>query len=158
MRFDVLARKFREEAAQTGATIQVCLFTNIPVQPTPGLEAWIRAMLQNGLHVFAKRKSSPDSDIDPDMLAHLAARRWDRAVVVSHDARCFARPLAEMAARGTEVLAVGMTEFAGCLPATDGITFIDVDDIDDLCPKWPTRVRLHNVPEHGCWFHPAEVA
>jgi putative heme uptake system protein len=155
IRFDVLARWFADQAAGAGASADTRLFTNVPVRPKPALEAWVRALVQGGWHVFAKPRISPESDVDSDMLAHLSARSWARVVVVSHDARCFAQPLAELAAAGTEVIVVGMIECAGCLPGTEGVTFVDIEDVPGLFDQAPPRVRLSDIAEQGRWFHPA---
>jgi uncharacterized protein len=154
MRHDALHRWQRDVAAQRGATAYPCFFTNIPSNPSSALLGWVRSLVQTGWHVFAKPKATDASDVDSDMLTHLSAHPWTTVIVVSHDARCFARPLAALAAKGTEVIVVGMAENAGCLPNTEGIVFIDIDDIPDLFDQAPPRVRLTGLPEDGIWYHP----
>ncbi|MFI6779283.1 NYN domain-containing protein [Nocardia sp. NPDC050412] len=155
IQWPALKRWLHDLAAQRSAAAYSCVFTNTPANPPPQLLGWVRALVQDGWHVFAKPKANNgDGDIDADMLAHLSAHPWTTVVVVSHDAQCFARPLTELAAQGTEVIAIGMTEWAGCLPNIDGITFIDIDDIPALFEQAPPRMKLTALPDNGDWFHP----
>lgn len=156
IQFDALWRYGSDKAALAGATFQAVAFLNVPHPLPPGLEGFARGLVQDNWDVCANPKNSPDSDVDPLMLAHLHSRPWRAVRVVSHDARCFAKPLAELAAHGTEVEVIGMTECAGCLPRTEGITFTDIEDIPGLIKEPPLRVRFHNfhLRTQPRWYHP----
>ena len=76
------------------------MFTNVVPGSTEVVRPWVEALRNVGFAVFAKPKTSEDSDIDDDMLgAHPAARRRGqlrRVVVASGDGRAFREPLEEL--------------------------------------------------------------
>ena len=79
------------------------MFTNVVPGSTEVVRPWVEALRNVGFAVFAKPKTTEDSDIDDDMLAHIRLRAGEgllrRVVVASGDGRAFREPLEELDAR-----------------------------------------------------------
>ena len=69
-----------------------------------------------GYAVFAKPKSTEDSDVDEDMLDHIDVRRYSPGlgglIVASADGQAFREPLEEISASGVPVTVLGFREHA----------------------------------------------
>lgn len=137
--------------------VDVTLFTNIWEPTPPGVIGWINALVETGWDVFAKPKLAPTDDIDADMVAHLASQAWSSVTVFSHDAECFAEPLAGLARGGIPVRAVGFTECAGRLAYTPGVEFVDAETIPGLYTLPLPRTRLDALPACGGWLKKVAV-
>ncbi len=139
------------------ATVETALFTNVPTPTAPGFVGWLNFLVESGIDVFAKPKLHSTDDIDDDMVAHIASREWATVTVFSHDAECFADPLAGLARGGIPVRAVGFRECAGRLAYTPGVEFVDAEDIPGLYRTRLPRMRLENLPSAGGWLKKAAV-
>ena len=88
-------------AAEPEATV----FTNIASGSADVVRPWVDALRNVGFAVFAKPKLDEDSDVDSDMLEHIAQRSQEglaALMVASADGQAFRAPLEEIAAqRGT---------------------------------------------------------
>ena len=158
-RFDSLARWLVDQArADTDSpTVEGCVFINVPIAEHGPLLGWVKVLLTMGFRVFAKPRQD-DSDIDDDMLAHMALREPDlgRVIVASNDAEAFRDQLEVLAARGVECSVLGFTEYSGGYTGSEGITFVDLEEINDLFNgSLPNRVRLEGIPVSGRWFEPS---
>ncbi|TKJ20952.1 NYN domain-containing protein [Blastococcus sp. CCUG 61487] len=164
-RFDAIAAWFVDgaggpDAARADADVpevEACVFANIP--PSPGtLQRWVEALRGFGYAVFARPKTSPDDDIDQDMLDHIAVRSHShelrRLVVFSGDGRNFSEPLEELARAGTRVVVVAFSEVAGYAISSDVLEFIDIEDVPGAFVEPLDRVRLDALPPDGAWLRP----
>src|ERR671921_2501770 len=89
-RFDAVGRWLLDVAGPE-ATAEACVFTNVVPGSTEVVRPWVEALRNVGFAVFAKPKTSEDSDIDDDMLGHIRLRAGEgvlrRVVVASGDGR-----------------------------------------------------------------------
>ena len=95
-RFDAVGRWLLGLAGPEGIA-EATVFTNVVPGSTEIVRPWVEALRNVGFAVFAKPKTAEDSDVDDDMLAHIAARRAEgnltHVVVASGDGRAFREPL-----------------------------------------------------------------
>jgi putative heme uptake system protein len=160
-RFDAIAAWFVEGAGDPALPdapdVEACVFANIPPQPGT-LQRWVEALRGFGFAVFARPKSSPDDDIDQDMLDHIAVRahshRLRRLLVFSGDGRNFAEPLEQLVREGTHVVVVAFSEVAGYAISSDLLEFIDIEDVPGAFTEPLDRVRLDALPPDGAWLRP----
>lgn len=158
-RFDVLGRWLVERARERDrdATLEACVFVNVPVSEHGPLLGWIKVLLSIGFRVFAKPRYN-DSDIDEDILTHVALRadNLGEVIIASNDAEAFRVPLEDLQAKGVMATVLGFTEFSGGYSGSDHIHFLDLEEIPDLFQvALPERVRLENLPSDGRWFEPS---
>ncbi len=160
-RFDAIAAWFVEGAGNATAPgapdVEACVFANIPPQPGT-LQRWVEALRGFGYSVFARPKTSPDDDIDQDMLDHIEVRahshRLRRLVVFSGDGRNFAEPLEQLVRAGTQVVVVAFSEVAGYAISSELLEFIDIEDVPGAFTEPLDRVRLDALPPDGAWLRP----
>ena len=72
-RFDAVGRWLLDLAGEH-AVAEACVFTNVVPGSTEVVRPWVEALRNVGFAVFAKPKTTEDSDIDDDMLAHIKLR------------------------------------------------------------------------------------
>ena len=72
-RFDAVGR-WLLDLAGPHAVAEACVFTNVVPGSTEVVRPWVEALRNVGFAVFAKPKTSEDSDIDDDMLGHIKLR------------------------------------------------------------------------------------
>lgn len=156
-RFDAVAT-WLLDLAGPDRDAEGAVFTNVVAEHVANIRPWVEAVRNNGFAVFAKPKLSADSDIDDDMLAHLARReaegRLSTAVVVSGDGRAFREPLVALAARGVDVVVAGFREYASFALQEPTLRFVDLEDIRGVFLRPLPRVTLENLPPEGAWFAP----
>ena len=120
-RFDALGRWLLGRTADLSAGAarsaepEATVFTNIAQGSADVVRPWVEALRNVGFAVFAKPKIDEDSDVDADMLAHIALRAGEGLaglVVASADGQAFREPLEEIAARGVPVQVIGFREHA----------------------------------------------
>ncbi|CQD13060.1 hypothetical protein BN970_02729 [Mycolicibacterium conceptionense] len=115
-RFDALGRWLLEytsdlvadsdDAADISLEPEATVFTNIAPGSADVVRPWVEALRNVGFAVFAKPKIDDDSDVDSDMLEHIALRRSEglaAVLVASADGQAFRQPLEEIAREGTPV-------------------------------------------------------
>jgi len=114
-RFDALGRWLlartaevaakREDLAEIAAEPEATVFTNIATGSADVVRPWVDALRNVGFAVFAKPKLDEDSDVDSDMLGHIAQRSQEglaALMVASADGQAFRAPLEEISPqRGT---------------------------------------------------------
>lgn len=153
----VLGRWLVAQAAP-GDRVEGCVFINVAPQVAGPLRGWVQWLLQAGYRVFAKPKDG-DSDVDDDMIDHLHVRHaegdLDAVYVGSNDARAFSEPLSALATTGVRAVVLGFAEFAGDLPTTDGVHFVDLEDVPGLFEQALPRLNLATLPADGRWFEPS---
>ena len=118
---------------------------------------WVEALRNVGFAVFAKPKIDEDSDIDADMLAHIALRAGEGLaglVVASADGQAFREPLEEIAARGVPVQVIGFREHASWAVSSEILEFVDLEDIPGVFREPLPRVSLDSLPDAGAWLQP----
>ena len=79
---------------------EATVFTNIAPGSADVVRPWVEALRNVGFAVFAKPKIDDDSDVDSDMLAHIALRRGEglaAVIVASADGQAFRQPLEDIA-------------------------------------------------------------
>ena len=117
----------------------------------------MEALRNVGFAVFAKPKIDDDSDVDSDMLEHIALRRAEglaAVLVASADGQAFKQPLENLAEEGVEVQVLGFREHASWALASDTLEFVDLEDIDGVFREPLPRIGLDSLPEQGAWLQP----
>ena len=163
-RFDALGRWLLARTAELAAgypqlTIEpeATVFTNIAPGSADVVRPWVEALRNVGFAVFAKPKIDEDSDVDSDMLAHIALRRRDGlagVLVASADGQAFRTPLEDIARSGTPAWVVGFREHASWALASDTLEFVDLEDIPGVFREPLPRIGLDSLPEQGAWLQP----
>ena len=137
--------------------VEACVFINVAPHVAGVLRGWVLWLLEEGFRVFAKPKRG-DSDVDEDMLAHLADRadqgELEAVYVGSNDARAFTGPLEELAGQGVAVNVLGFAEYAGGMATLPWLRFVDLESIEGLFAAPLPRLSLETLPEDGRWFEP----
>ena len=170
-RFDALGRwlltRTAELAQPSGADAdapaitvepEATVFTNIAPGSAEVVRPWVEALRNVGYAVFAKPKVDEDSDVDSDMLEHIALRRTEglaALLVASADGQAFRGPLEEIVRDdGTPVAILGFREHAGWALASDNLEFVDLEDIPGVFREPLPRIGLDSLPEQGAWLQP----
>lgn len=163
-RFDAvgswLLAKAGELAHTTGSKVEseATVFANVVPGSADSIRSWVEALRNVGFAVFAKPKLRDDTDVDPDMLAHIRKRfeEGDLAgvIVASADGRNFQETLDELASAGVAITVIGFHEHATWALADDRITFVDLEEIPGVFREPLPRVSLDNLPDEGAWLKP----
>jgi putative heme uptake system protein len=172
-RFDALGRWLLARTAQVAALAQdgplvqggteiaaepeATVFTNIAPGSADVVRPWVDALRNVGFAVFAKPKVDEDSDVDSDMLEHIAQRYAEglaALVVASADGQAFRQPLEEIVRSGVPVQVLGFREHASWALASDTLEFVDLEDIAGVFREPLPRIGLDSLPEKGAWLQP----
>lgn len=167
-RFDALGRwllsrtaELSAEYAGSGRAVtlepEATVFTNIAPGSADVVRPWVEALRNVGFAVFAKPKVDEDSDVDSDMLAHIALRNSQGLaglIVASADGQAFKQPLEDIARNGVEVQVLGFREHASWALASDTLEFVDLEDIAGVFREPLPRIGLDSLPEQGAWLQP----
>ncbi|MBI3214879.1 MAG: NYN domain-containing protein [Mycobacterium sp.] len=168
-RFDALGRWLLNLTAELSAQLsadghhpalepEATVFTNIAAGSADVVRPWVEALRNVGFAVFAKPKVDEDSDVDIDMLNHIALRRSEglaALLVASADGQAFRQPLEEIARDdGTRVQVLGFREHASWALASDTLEFVDLEDIPGVFREPLPRIGLDSLPEQGAWLQP----
>lgn len=163
-RFDALGRWLLARTAELAAERpelsvepEATVFTNIAPGSADVVRPWVEALRNVGFAVFAKPKIDDDSDVDSDMLAHIAQREREGlagVLVASADGQAFRHPLEDIARSGTPVSVLGFREHASWALASDSLDFVDLEDIPGVFREPLPRIGLDSLPEHGAWLQP----
>ena len=167
-RFDALGRwllsRTAELSSKLGGTAravtlepEATVFTNIAPGSADVVRPWVEALRNVGFAVFAKPKIDEDSDVDSDMLNHIALRRSEglaSVLVASADGQAFKQPLEEIARDGVPVQVLGFREHASWALASDTLDFVDLEDIPGVFREPLPRIGLDSLPEQGAWLQP----
>jgi len=163
-RFDALGRWLLARTAELAAGFpgvslepEATVFTNIAAGSADVVRPWVEALRNVGFAVFAKPKVDEDSDVDSDMLAHIALRHREglaNLLVASADGQAFRAPLEDIARAGTGVSVLGFREHASWALASDTLDFVDLEDIPGVFREPLPRIGLDSLPERGAWLHP----
>lgn len=168
-RFDALGRWLLARTAElaagrpeVSAEPEATVFTNIAPGSADVVRPWVEALRNVGFAVFAKPKVAVEgdregSDVDSDMLAHIALRRSEglaAVLVASADGQAFRLPLEEIAHSGTPVSVLGFREHASWALASDTLEFVDLEDIPGVFREPLPRIGLDSLPEQGAWLQP----
>ncbi|CAB0749681.1 NYN domain-containing protein [Corynebacterium diphtheriae] len=163
-RFDAVGRwllaKAGELAHTTGSKVEseATVFANVVPGSADSIRSWVEALRNVGFAVFAKPKLRDDTDVDPDMLAHIRKRFEEDdlagVIVASADGRNFQETLDELASAGVAITVIGFHEHATWALADDRITFVDLEEIPGVFREPLPRVSLDNLPEEGAWLKP----
>jgi putative heme uptake system protein len=167
-RFDALGRWLLARTADLSSRLgkadrdvslepEATVFTNIAPGSADVVRPWVEALRNVGFAVFAKPKVDDDSDVDSDMLAHIALRRSEglaAVIVASADGQAFKLPLEDIAADGIDVQVLGFREHASWALASDTLEFVDLEDIEGVFREQLPRISLDSLPEQGAWLQP----
>lgn len=163
-RFDALGRWLLTRTAEVAADRhdvssepEATVFTNIAPGSADVVRPWVDALRNVGFAVFAKPKIDEDSDVDGDMLQHIALRCQEglaALVVASADGQAFREPLEEISRGGVPVQVLGFREHASWALASDTLEFVDLEDIDGVFREPLPRIGLDSLPEQGAWLQP----
>jgi putative heme uptake system protein len=156
-RFDAVGRWLLGLAGPDGLA-EATVFTNVVPGSTEIVRPWVEALRNVGFAVFAKPKTVEDSDVDDDMLAHIAARHaeggLEHVVVASGDGRAFREPLEALVEQGIRVTVIGFREYAAFAVASEVVGFLDLEEIDGVFREPLPRVSLDTLPPGGAWLQP----
>jgi putative heme uptake system protein len=163
-RFDALGRWLLARTAELAAghtdvslEPEATVFTNIAPGCADVVRPWVEALRNVGFAVFAKPKTDDDSDVDGDMLNHIALRHSEGlagVLVASADGQAFRQPLEEITRSGVPVQVLGFREHASWALASDNLDFVDLEDIPGVFREPLPRVGLDSLPEQGAWLQP----
>lgn len=163
-RFDALGRWLLQRTAELSvngtATLEAeaTVFTNIAPGSADVVRPWVEALRNVGFAVFAKPKVDEDSDVDADMLDHIALRNRDGGLagvmVASADGQAFREPLESIAATGVSVQVLGFREHASWAVTSEALEFLDLEDIPGVFREPLPRVSLDSLPDEGAWLQP----
>jgi putative heme uptake system protein len=163
-RFDALGRWLLRRTAEVSTshdTVSVepeaTVFTNIAAGSADVVRPWVDALRNVGFAVFAKPKVDEDSDVDSDMLEHIALRSREglaALMVASADGQAFRAPLEEIARSGVPVQVLGFREHASWALASDTLEFVDLEDIAGVFREPLPRIGLDSLPDQGAWLQP----
>ncbi|MDT5206306.1 MAG: putative heme uptake system protein [Mycobacterium sp.] len=163
-RFDALGRWLLRRTAEVAtshdpvsAEPEATVFTNIAAGSADVVRPWVDALRNVGFAVFAKPKLDEDSDVDSDMLEHIALRSREglaALVVASADGQAFRTPLEEIARGGVPVQVLGFREHASWALASDTLEFVDLEDIAGVFREPLPRIGLDSLPDQGAWLQP----
>jgi uncharacterized protein len=163
-RFDALGRWLLARTAEVAvnrndvsAEPEATVFTNIATGSADVVRPWVDALRNVGFAVFAKPKLDEDSDVDSDMLAHIAQRSQEglaALMVASADGQAFRLPLEEISHSGVPVQVLGFREHASWALASDTLEFVDLEDIAGVFREPLPRIGLDSLPERGAWLQP----
>jgi putative heme uptake system protein len=163
-RFDALGRWLLGRAADVSAnhdTVsaepEATVFTNIAAGSADVVRPWVDALRNVGFAVFAKPKLDEYSDVDSDMLEHIAQRYGEglaALVVASADGQAFREPLEEISRSGVPVQVLGFREHASWALASDTLEFVDLEDIAGVFREPLPRIGLDSLPDKGAWLQP----
>ena len=163
-RFDALGRWLLARTAEVAvnrndvaAEPEATVFTNIATGSADVVRPWVDALRNVGFAVFAKPKVDEDSDVDSDMLAHIAHRSQEglaALMVASADGQAFRLPLEEISRTGVPVQVLGFREHASWALASDTLEFVDLEDIAGVFREPLPRIGLDSLPERGAWLQP----
>jgi uncharacterized protein len=163
-RFDALGRWLLARTAEVAANRddvsaepEATVFTNIATGSADVVRPWVDALRNVGFAVFAKPKLDEDSDVDSDMLEHIARRSQGglaALMVASADGQAFRIPLEEIARSGVPVQVLGFREHASWALASDTLAFVDLEDIAGVFREPLPRIGLDSLPEKGAWLQP----
>jgi putative heme uptake system protein len=163
-RFDALGRWLlgRTADVSTGHDVvyaepEATVFTNIAAGSADVVRPWVDALRNVGFAVFAKPKLDEDSDVDSDMLEHIAQRSREglaALMVASADGQAFRLPLEEISRSGVPVQVLGFREHASWALASDTLEFVDLEDIAGVFREPLPRIGLDSLPDKGAWLQP----
>lgn len=163
-RFDALGRWLLTRTAEVAADRhdvssepEATVFTNIAPGSAEVVRPWVDALRNVGFAVFAKPKIDEDSDVDGDMLQHIALRCQEglaALVVASADGQAFREPLEDISRGGVPVQVLGFREHASWALASDTLEFVDLEDIEGVFREPLPRIGLDSLPEQGAWLQP----
>ncbi|MEE4022215.1 NYN domain-containing protein [Gordonia sp. PKS22-38] len=164
-RFDALGRWLLSRTADISASggpatvePEATVFTNIVPGSADVVRPWVDALRNVGYAVFAKPKLADDSDVDSDMLDHIALRRHTVGlaglIVASADGQAFREPLLEVAADGVPVTVIGFREHVSWALSTEELEFVDLEDIPAVFREPLPRIGLDSLPDDGAWLTP----
>jgi uncharacterized protein len=167
-RFDALGRWLLAQTADLSAARasedpqvtlepEATVFTNIAAGSADVVRPWVEALRNVGFAVFAKPKIDDDSDVDSDMLDHIALRHREglaSVYVASADGQAFRLPLEELARDGVGVHVLGFREHASWALASESLEFVDLEDIPGVFREPLPRIGLDSLPEQGAWLQP----
>jgi len=163
-RFDALGRWLLARTAELAAgqpeiavEPEATVFTNIAQGSADVVRPWVEALRNVGFAVFAKPKVDDNSDVDSDMLAHIALRRAEglaAVLVASADGQAFRMPLEDIARSGVPTYVLGFREHASWALASDTLEFVDLEDIPGVFREPLPRIGLDSLPEQGAWLQP----
>jgi uncharacterized protein len=163
-RFDALGRWLLGRTADVStnhdavaAEPEATVFTNIAAGSADVVRPWVDALRNVGFAVFAKPKLDEDSDVDSDMLEHIAQRSREglaALMVASADGQAFRVPLEEISRSGVPVQVLGFREHASWALASDTLEFVDLEDIAGVFREPLPRIGLDSLPDKGAWLQP----
>lgn len=165
-RFDALGRWLLQRTDEINderdtypdAVAEATVFTNIAQGSAENVRPWVEALRNVGFAVFAKPKVDEDSDVDSDMLDHIAHRHGSGTlaglVVASADGQAFREPLEMLAEQGLPVQVVGFREHMAWALGSPLLEFIDLEDIPGVFREPLPRISLDSLPVEGAWLQP----
>lgn len=122
------------------------LFLNRSLDPAHASRqiGWIRHMRHKGYVVRYKKRYTPDSDVDDDMVTQIKwyARReyLTEVILASNDARCFYDLLMELAQAGTIITILGFERLPSRLTKEPLFNFVPWPSIPGVLPGFQETI------------------
>ena len=163
-RFDAIGRWLLDRSQQLSEQLETriepeaTVFTNVAPGGADVVRPWVEALRNVGFAVFAKPKLDDDTDVDPDMLAHIRRRHSEGVlkgiIVASADGQNFRDELEQLATTGIPTTVLGFHEHASWAVASETLEFVDLEEIPGVFREPLPRISLDNLPEEGAWLQP----
>ncbi|MDO4911374.1 MAG: NYN domain-containing protein [Corynebacterium sp.] len=163
-RFDAIGRWLLDYTDELSEKLDIrieteaTVFTNVAQGGAEAIRSWVDALRNVGYAVFAKPKNTEESDVDPDMIAHIRRRQEEGVlkglVVASADGQNFQDTLEDLAMTGVAVTVIGFHEQSAWAIASTRITFIDLEEIPGVFREPLPRLNLDSLPADGAWLQP----
>ncbi|MDO4909520.1 MAG: NYN domain-containing protein [Corynebacterium sp.] len=163
-RFDAIGRWLLDYTDELSEKLNIrieteaTVFTNVAPGGAEVIRSWVDALRNVGYAVFAKPKETENSDVDPDMLAHIE-RRYAQGVlkglvVASADGQNFQERIEELADSGVAVTVIGFHEHCSWALSSPKLSFIDLEEIPGVFREALPRLSLDRLPAEGAWLQP----
>ncbi|QDZ41948.1 NYN domain-containing protein [Corynebacterium sp. sy039] len=171
-RFDAIGRWLLAQAGTlshrcgTRVEAQGSIFVNVTPGGAEVVRPWVEALRNVGFAVFAKPKRTEETDVDPDMVAHIRdhlARSSDNSnnqsalrgvVIASADGQNFGEVIEQLLEQSVSVTILGFHELCPWAVNDERLTFVDLEDIPGAFREPLPRVNLDSLPDEGAWLQP----
>lgn len=151
--FVAVGRFVANSAANTNVAAAT-VFVNVPEKhdAVVGLQRFVHLLRSNGFGVYG-RPQIDGSDIDDNLVAHVAERRPSRLIIATHDVELIKRCMAKVG-EGCPVTVLGYEENSAWTISNRGVDFVDLEDVPGSYAQPLQRSALRRLPPEGRFLAP----